>query len=140
MQGKITARRRSLGSAASRKVPREARRGNFTIFARGPGNGVGYREERERSRGAASLLPENGVARRWRTRLCGGEHREEAQQKGWWCIEGHFLQSICADYGSTNSLQKCLTLDYLAVALWYFNPEPYCTVKVSAARISLRKK
>lgn len=47
------------------------------------GEGVGYREQRERSRGAASLLSENGAARRGRARLCGGEHREEAQQKGW---------------------------------------------------------
>lgn len=31
---------------------------------------------------AASLVSENGATRRGRARLCGGEHREEAQQKG----------------------------------------------------------
>lgn len=36
----------------------------------------------EKSRGASALVSENGATRRGRARLCGGEHREEAQQKG----------------------------------------------------------
>lgn len=39
-------------------------------------------ERGEKSRRAASLVSENGATRRGRARLCGGEHREEAQQKG----------------------------------------------------------
>lgn len=39
-------------------------------------------EEGEKNRKAASLVSENGATRRGRARLCGGEHREEAQQKG----------------------------------------------------------
>lgn len=38
--------------------------------------------EGEKSRGASALVSENGATRRGRARLCGGEHREEAQQKG----------------------------------------------------------
>lgn len=34
------------------------------------------------NRRTASPVSENGATRRWRARLCGGEHREEAQQKG----------------------------------------------------------
>ena len=38
--------------------------------------------EGKSTRRAASLASENGATRRGRARLCGGEHREEAQQKG----------------------------------------------------------
>lgn len=44
--------------------------------------------EGKSTRRAASLASENGATRRGRARLCGGEHREEAQQKG--LSQGHF--------------------------------------------------
>lgn len=91
---KIRARRSSSGGSSRRKeeeegffrfTSQEEQRGRVLKkkAAWKRGEGVGYREQRERSRGAASLLSENGAARRGRARLCGGEHREEAQQKGW---------------------------------------------------------
>lgn len=35
-----------------------------------------------KNRRTAFLVSENGATRRGRARLCGGEHREEAQQEG----------------------------------------------------------
>lgn len=80
------------GGKRGKRCSENRRRGSLVFHIRGAArkNGLKARircpitkaERGGESRRAASLVSENGATRRGRARLCGGEHREEAQQKG----------------------------------------------------------
>lgn len=70
-----------------RSENRRRRRWGHIVAAEGKraesGGKVSDTKNREREKKKhASPVSENGATRCWRTRLCGGEHREEAQQEG----------------------------------------------------------